>query len=169
MLEPRCLILERSLPSAENMEKDSATALFPCHDNTLAPLCCGFPEQPAGPQPWSESPAQHMRMETVEETVPYPRVAQEQGEELGCCKQRAIHALSLSHHLCSSSWDLPGEQELSPFSWELPQAHLLPAWLPKCPSNGEERRPQEDNGYREALTFTQTIHFQFLYSKQSIF
>lgn len=114
------------------------------------------------------SPARHM--ETVEQTVPYPKDAQKQGEGLSCCKQRAIHALSLSLHLCSSSWDLPGEHELSSFSWELPQAHLTSAWLAECPSNGEERRPQEeDSGYREVLTFTKAICFKFLYSKQSIF
>lgn len=50
MVEPHCLILDRLLPSAGNMENDSASA--------LAPMCYGFPEQPAGPQPQSESQAQ---------------------------------------------------------------------------------------------------------------
>lgn len=58
MVVPSCLILGRSITSTENMEKDSATALFPCHDKTLAAVCCGFLEHPPGLQPWSEAAPQ---------------------------------------------------------------------------------------------------------------
>lgn len=95
MVAPSCLILGRSPTSTENTEKDSATALPPCHDKTLTPACCGFSEHPAGHQLWSESPSKHMRVETAGQPAPCPEVAQEQGEGLSSCEQkRNLYAFS---------------------------------------------------------------------------
>jgi len=79
--------LGKFLTSFENMVKDSATALFPHCDETLALGCCGFSEHPPGHWPWSGRRTKHA--ETVGQPAPYPEAAQEQGEGLSSCKQKS--------------------------------------------------------------------------------
>lgn len=88
MVAPSCLILGKSLTSTENMEKDSATAFFPCHNKTLAPVYFGFSEHHQ-----VTNLGQKAQPRTCVETAGQPalhlEVAQQQGEGLSCRKPKS--------------------------------------------------------------------------------
>lgn len=84
---PSSLILGMFLTSIESTERAVAQPSPLCHNETLAPACCGFSERPLCPpghQPWSQ---RGTYAETVGQPASYPEVAQEEGEGLSCYKQ----------------------------------------------------------------------------------
>lgn len=118
------------LTSIENTERAVAQPSPLCHNETLAPACCGFSERPLCPpghQPWSQ-PSTYA--ETVEQPASYPEVAQEEGKDSAAISNKqfmlfllvTIFAVGLETYMGNVNWLLSART-----SPKLISPHLSPS------------------------------------------